>query len=77
MLGTLCNYLPSKEGSRQETLHKDSVSHHILRLAYCRTADLRNWLLQYETDMFRVRFRGLGAEDQVRVAVLVGVRCVW
>jgi hypothetical protein len=35
----------AQEPSRQETARKDNTSHFILRLAYCRTADLRNWIL--------------------------------
>jgi DNA primase large subunit len=33
----------------------DEVSHFILRLAYCRTEDLRRWLLAHETALMKVR----------------------
>jgi hypothetical protein len=41
------------------------VSHFILRLAYCRSADLRQWLLAQESLLFKCRFKELGAEEQV------------
>lgn len=46
-------------------MRKDQVSHFILRLAYCRTGDLRAWLLTHELALFRVRFKELDVEQQV------------
>lgn len=34
-----------KGGTREESARKDAVSHYVLRLAYCRTEDLRRWFL--------------------------------
>jgi DNA primase large subunit len=54
--------LPAK--ARQAAARKDLVSHYVLRLAYCRTPDLRSWLLQHESLLFRARFRDLDAAQQ-------------
>ncbi|ERL85044.1 DNA primase large subunit [Dendroctonus ponderosae] len=34
----------------------DHISHYILRLAYCRSEDLRRWFLARELDWFRIKF---------------------
>ncbi|CAI9727328.1 DNA primase large subunit [Octopus vulgaris] len=42
----------------------DHVSHFILRLAYCRSEELRRWFLQQELDLFRYRFSNLTTEEK-------------
>lgn len=43
-----------------EWSRRDVVSHFVLRLAYCRSEDLRRWYTQQECALFRHRFCELG-----------------
>eukprot|EP00854_Cymbomonas_tetramitiformis_P000620 gene620-1046_t len=44
---------------------KDVVSHYVLRLAYCRTEELRRWFLTQECILFKLRFKALRPAAQV------------
>ena len=50
MLKSDAKHLPSSNPD------KDFISHYILRLAYCRTEELRQWLLKQECALFQLRF---------------------
>lgn len=43
-------------GDLEALLRKDQISHFVLRLAYCRTPELRQWFLEHEVTLFKVRF---------------------
>lgn len=41
----------------------DHISHFILRLAFCRSEDLRRWFLSRELELFRLRFSNLSSNN--------------
>lgn len=43
---------------------KDSISHFILRLAYCRTDELRQWMVRFETALFKYRWQMLYKQER-------------
>jgi len=45
--------------------NKDVISHFVLRLAYCRTEDLRRWFLTQESQLFKVRFEAMTVDEQL------------
>lgn len=44
---------------RDYDVRKDEVSHFALRMAYCRTDELRRWFLQNECTLFKHKFDGM------------------
>ncbi|KAI9493481.1 DNA primase large subunit Spp2 [Zychaea mexicana] len=62
-------HLPLKSNmSRSPTLleerRKDHISHFVLRLAYCRSEDLRAWFLRQECALFKFRFEQESLEEK-------------
>jgi DNA primase large subunit len=49
------------DDERRPPLSKDEISHFALRLAYCRTEELRRWFLLNECQLFKHRFSKLDA----------------
>ncbi|CAG8657314.1 9260_t:CDS:10, partial [Paraglomus brasilianum] len=63
-------YLPmhSNDSERayplEEERRKDHVSHFILRLAYCRSEELRSWFLRYEYILFKLRYLTVAVKER-------------
>ncbi|GIL80523.1 hypothetical protein Vretimale_16045 [Volvox reticuliferus] len=49
--------------NHEEEVRNDLISHYVLRLAYCRTAELRKWFLAQECEMFRLKFGTYNAAE--------------
>ena len=70
MLKTDAKYLPPSD------LAKDHISHYVLRLAYCRTEDLRRWFLAQECALFSLRFANAGPTEVDAFMERAGLRYV-
>jgi len=57
-----------------ENRRLDHASHFILRLAYCRSEDLRRWFLMQELDLFRFRFQQENTESRARFLASSGLK---
>ena len=64
---------PAQLDGNEENRHRDAVSHFVVRLAYCRTEDLRRWLLTQECHLFKHRFEELLPTDKVAVMEQAGL----
>jgi len=62
--GLALNLSDQPNTTEEETIRKDLISHYVLRVAYCRTDDLRRWFLKEETELFTHRFGELNKEQK-------------
>ncbi|ORY06696.1 DNA primase large subunit Spp2 [Basidiobolus meristosporus CBS 931.73] len=53
---------------------KDHISHFILRLAFCRSEELRNWFLRQECALFKLRFSTESIQDKSRFLEAAGLQ---
>ncbi|KAI8063553.1 eukaryotic and archaeal DNA primase, large subunit-domain-containing protein [Gongronella butleri] len=64
----LDKYMPMHSNAAKVDLYKerrkDHISHFVLRLAYCRSDESREWFLRQETALFRFRFEQEMTEDK-------------
>jgi len=61
-----------KDG-RSEDQRKDLISHFILRIAYCRTEELRRWYLEKECQLLRFRLEKLSDLERSQVMAANGL----
>ncbi|XP_039279195.1 DNA primase large subunit [Nilaparvata lugens] len=52
---------------------RDHISHFILRLAHCRTEDLRRWFINRELELFRLRWFSLSNEGKKKFLQINGL----
>ncbi|KXZ49386.1 hypothetical protein GPECTOR_21g612 [Gonium pectorale] len=63
MKGTGLGSSGAAGSSREEDIRADLISHYVLRLAYCRTPELRKWFLAAEAELFRLKFGTYSPEE--------------
>ncbi|RCH81500.1 hypothetical protein CU098_004655 [Rhizopus stolonifer] len=54
----------SKAENLYEERRKDHISHFVLRMAYCRSEDMRAWFVRQETTLFKFRFEQETTEEK-------------
>ncbi|XP_014616834.1 PREDICTED: DNA primase large subunit-like [Polistes canadensis] len=54
---------------------KDNISHHILRLAYCKDKDQAKWFMNQEVELFKMRFSSLDKEGVDQFLTIHKLNC--
>ena len=54
---------PNNSKNLAEDQKRDVISHCVLRMAYCKTEELRRWLLTNETQLFTIRLGNARSSD--------------
>lgn len=62
----LLNFTKLPNGPDYEARRADHISHFILRLAYCRTDELRRWFLAREMEFFKLRFLNFNKTEMAK-----------
>lgn len=52
------------EEKHMEERRRDHISHFILRLAYCRTEEMRRWFMKHEMDLLSARYKSAPRADR-------------
>merc|ERR1719336_2168564 len=65
----------SFETRKAEFCRRDCVSHFVMRLAFCKTYDAREWFVRNEQRLFVLRFEFLRPEAQESFVAHSGIKC--
>jgi DNA primase large subunit len=57
-----------------EDRKRDLISHYVLRMAYCKTEELRRWLLANESQLFAIRLGNTKASDVDKFLLNNGIK---
>lgn len=59
----LLGFTGTSDNPDYQARRADHISHFILRLAYCRSEELRRWFLTHEVELFKLRFMNLSKHE--------------
>lgn len=65
---------PNNSKTYIEDRKKDLISHYVLRMAYCKTEELRRWLLANESQLFAIRLGNMKASEVDQFLAMNGIR---
>jgi len=65
---------PTNSKTYIEDRKRDLISHYVLRMAYCKTEELRRWLLSNESQLFAIRLANTKASEVDQFLVQHGIQ---